>query len=135
MNLADNPFSHGTLRLDANDIQFNQRLARALPANLQSLYAHITPTGRFSLDQANIDFSTEDDDLSGEINDTPSDLSTEENISFLRAYELPEHLDPAYLGRVSPHQISFSIGTTSVNWFSVALLVLDMFVCVLVCIL
>jgi len=51
--LADDAFSSASITIGANDVLLDERLRIALPEDMQSFYARLSPTGRFDLDFEN----------------------------------------------------------------------------------
>jgi uncharacterized protein YpmS len=52
--MSDQAFSSAVLDLDANDVRFDEQLARALPLHVQPLYDELSPDGTFDLNFKNI---------------------------------------------------------------------------------
>ncbi len=52
--LADDAFSSASITIGANDVLLDERLRIALPQDMQSFYAKLSPAGRFDLDFENI---------------------------------------------------------------------------------
>ncbi|MHC4338198.1 MAG: hypothetical protein ACYSTG_09700, partial [Planctomycetota bacterium] len=52
--LADDAFSSALITIGANDVLLDERLCTALPQDMQSFYAKLSPAGRFDLDFENI---------------------------------------------------------------------------------
>lgn len=54
IDLTDNVFSSGSLRLDANDIFLDEQFGIAVPKNMQDFYFKLSPAGRFDLRDVNV---------------------------------------------------------------------------------
>ncbi len=53
--LADNGLSGGRFTLCANDIFFDERLGAALPEGVRAYYDELSPTGRFDVNDINVE--------------------------------------------------------------------------------
>lgn len=55
ITLADKTFSNGSFRLSAGDIFLDERLGIALPEDIRDFYFKLSPTGRFDVNNINIE--------------------------------------------------------------------------------